>query len=121
MNNGKLRVFASLTNYWDELRLYHRDEKGQIPNESGNLQDATRCLVVSGISLMRKKRQPQPEIIRTCAGMTRVGWRPKLNGLSRGVVEAPIGGLLGTLSFVETCRTAGHPRVGEQQAALYRR
>jgi len=60
MNVGRLRVFATLTNYLEELRLYRRDERGQLGMESGNLQDAARCLVVSGISRMPVKPIPIP-------------------------------------------------------------
>jgi hypothetical protein len=57
MNSGRLKVFASLSKYLNERRLYRRDERGHIANECDNLQDATRCLV-SGISHMRIKAKP---------------------------------------------------------------
>ena len=47
-------MFASLTKYLEELRLYRRDEREQIVRERDNLQDAARCLV-SGRSKMRIK------------------------------------------------------------------
>jgi Terminase RNaseH-like domain/Terminase large subunit, T4likevirus-type, N-terminal len=53
MSSGRLKVFASLENYWEELRSYRHDERGQIVTAGAHLQDATRSLVVSGISQMR--------------------------------------------------------------------
>ena len=54
MNSGRLKVFASLTRYLDQRRLYRRDDKDQIVKEHDNLQDATRCLV-SGIARLHSK------------------------------------------------------------------
>jgi hypothetical protein len=60
MSEGRLKVFASLTNYLEELRYYHRDERGQIVTGSDHLQNATRSLVVSGIRRMRTKPVKKP-------------------------------------------------------------
>jgi hypothetical protein len=57
MQSGRLKVFASLSKYLDERRLYRRDERDQIVKERDHLQDAARCLVI-GISRMRTKPQP---------------------------------------------------------------
>ena len=54
MHSGRLKVFASLSKYLDERRLYLRDEKDKIVRERDNLQDATRCLV-NGISRLTTK------------------------------------------------------------------
>ena len=51
MESGRLKVFASLSKYLEQRRLYRRDERDQIVRDQDNLQDATRCLV-SGISRM---------------------------------------------------------------------
>ena len=59
MHSGRLKVFASLSKYLDERRLYRRDERGQIVKDRDHLQDALRCLV-SGVSRMRTKPQPAP-------------------------------------------------------------
>jgi hypothetical protein len=61
MHSGRLKVFASLSKYLDERRLYRRDERDQIVKDRDNLQDALRCLV-SGISRMRTKPQPAPAV-----------------------------------------------------------
>jgi hypothetical protein len=57
MQSGRLKVFASLSKYLEECRLYRRNERGQIISGKDQLQDATRCLV-SGISQMRSKPRP---------------------------------------------------------------
>ena len=53
MAAGRLKVFASLDNYLQELRLYRRDERGQIVTGGDSLQNAARSFVVSGITWMR--------------------------------------------------------------------
>ena len=57
IQSGRLKVFASLSKYLDERRLYRRDERDQIVKDRDNLQDALRCLV-SGASQMRTKPKP---------------------------------------------------------------
>ena len=59
MQSGRLKVFASLSKYLEERRLYRRDERNQIVKDRDNLQDAARCLV-SGISRMHTKPVPRP-------------------------------------------------------------
>ncbi len=60
MSTGRLKVFASLENYLQQLRLYRRDERGQIVMDCDNLQNAARCLVVSGLWLMRTQPVKKP-------------------------------------------------------------
>ncbi len=43
-NQGRLKVFATLTNFLYEIRMYRRDEKGQIVKQNDHLMDATRYL-----------------------------------------------------------------------------
>jgi phage terminase large subunit-like protein len=50
MSAGKLRVFQNLRNWLSEFRLYRRDEKGRVVKNNDHLMDATRYLVVSGLS-----------------------------------------------------------------------
>jgi phage terminase large subunit-like protein len=50
MSAGKLRVFQNLRNWLSEFRLYRRDEKGKVVKDNDHLMDATRYLVVSGLS-----------------------------------------------------------------------
>lgn len=48
LSSGRLKVFASLTPWFAEFSLYHRNEKGVIVKEHDHLMDATRYLVMSG-------------------------------------------------------------------------
>jgi hypothetical protein len=50
-----LRVFANLSNWRSEYRLYRRDEKGQVVKVNDHLMDATRYLVMSGRDRARVK------------------------------------------------------------------
>jgi hypothetical protein len=54
MRLGRLKVFASLSRYLEERRLYRRDEMGRVVKDRDNLQDAARCLVI-GLNAMRTK------------------------------------------------------------------
>lgn len=49
MSTGRLKVFKGLTEWWDEYRLYRRDEKGRIVKEADHLMDAMRYAIMSGI------------------------------------------------------------------------
>lgn len=49
MSTGRLKVFRGLSEWWDEFRLYRRDEKGRIVKEADHLMDAMRYAIVSGI------------------------------------------------------------------------
>lgn len=60
LSAGKLKVFASCGPWFDEYRLYRRDERGRIVKEHDHLQDATRYLVVSGLDRARTKPVPKP-------------------------------------------------------------
>ncbi len=72
MHSGRLKVFASLSKYLDQRRLYRRDERDQIVKERDHLQDAARCLV-NGISRMHTKPVQSPPIRRTYRGGS-MGW-----------------------------------------------
>jgi len=58
---GKLKVFKTLQNWLMEYRIYRRDEKGRIVKSNDHLMDATRYLVVSGLSLATTKPAPYVE------------------------------------------------------------
>ena len=48
LSTGRLRVFSTLTNWFDEYRYYIRDEKtGRIVKKNDHILDATRYLVMS--------------------------------------------------------------------------
>lgn len=56
LSTGRLKVFASLANWFSEYRLFRRDEKGKIVDEHKfHLMAATRYAVLSGIDWMKAK------------------------------------------------------------------
>lgn len=56
LSTGRLKVFTTLSNWRAEHRLYRRNEKGVIVKAHDHLMDATRYLVVSGLT--RAKTRP---------------------------------------------------------------
>lgn len=60
LSAGKLKVFASCRAWFDEYRLYRRDEKGRIVKADDHLMDASRYLVVSGLE--RARTRPVPKV-----------------------------------------------------------
>jgi Terminase RNaseH-like domain len=50
LSSGRLKVFKNLQNWLSEFRIYRRDEGGKVIKSSNHLMDATRYLVMSGIS-----------------------------------------------------------------------
>lgn len=71
---GRLKIFASLANLLDELRLYRRDEKGHIVKDTDHLMDAMRYLVMSGLERAITKPVLKPVVpIRYQPQRTRTG------------------------------------------------
>lgn len=58
MTAGRLKVFRSFTGWFDEFRLYRRDEKGKVVKTMDHYMDCTRYLVRSGLG--RAVTQPMP-------------------------------------------------------------
>lgn len=50
LSGGRLKVFSTLQNWRNEFRIYRRDEKGKIVKKDDHLMDATRYLVMSGLT-----------------------------------------------------------------------
>ena len=50
---GRFKVFASCEPWFQEYRLYHRNEQGRIVKTNDHLMDATRYAVRSGRSRMK--------------------------------------------------------------------
>jgi len=50
MTQGRLKVFSSLSPWFQEFRLYHRNERGVIVKVHDHLMDSTRYLVRSGLA-----------------------------------------------------------------------
>lgn len=55
MSQGRLKVFASCRSWFEEFRMYRRDDKGRIVKKNDHLMDCTRYLVASGIGRMKTK------------------------------------------------------------------
>jgi Terminase RNaseH-like domain len=65
--SGRLKVCKGLTNWFAEVRLYRRDE-GKVVKKKDHLQDATRYLVMSGISRMTPAPAPESPIFGSFGG-----------------------------------------------------
>lgn len=50
LSTGQLKIFSTLANTRSEMRLYRRDEKGQIVKQNDHLMDALRYDVMSGLA-----------------------------------------------------------------------
>ncbi|WP_315128099.1 terminase large subunit domain-containing protein [Comamonas antarctica] len=55
MSTGRLKVFKSMHDWLNEYRIYRRDDKGQIVKKDDHAMDATRYLIVTGLSLATVK------------------------------------------------------------------
>lgn len=55
LSTGRLKVFRSMTNWLSEFRLYRRDERGRIVKANDHLMDATRYLIMSGLTRAKTK------------------------------------------------------------------
>lgn len=73
MTTGRFKVFAHLTEWFEEFRLYRRDERGRIVKQHDHCMDSTRYLVRSG--LRRAKQEPGPKKNQTrWDGSGEAGW-----------------------------------------------
>lgn len=56
LSTGRLKIARHLFDFFDEYRLYRRDEKGRIVKENDHYMDALRYLVVSGLKVAKPVR-----------------------------------------------------------------
>lgn len=63
MTAGRLRVFKSLSGWFDEFRLYRRDEKGRVVKTMDHYMDCTRYLVRSGMKRAICKPVPKAKTV----------------------------------------------------------
>lgn len=61
MTTGRLKVFASCGQWFDEFRRYRRREGGQIVKEHDHLMDCTRYRIAAGVESMIVKPAPKSE------------------------------------------------------------
>jgi hypothetical protein len=72
LSTGRLKVFASLTDWFAEYRLFRRDEKGRIIDEHKfHLMAATRYAILSGVDWLIT--QPSDEPVITTSGYSETG------------------------------------------------
>lgn len=60
LSAGRLKVFASCGPWFEEFRLYRRDEKGRIVKEFDHLMDATRYGVRAPVTVRKVKALHEP-------------------------------------------------------------
>jgi len=60
MFSGKLKAFTSLSNWYQELRMYRRDQEGRVVKECDHAMDAMRYLVMAGMTAL--ERRPTPPV-----------------------------------------------------------
>ena len=53
LSTQQLRIFSTLTNWFKEVRLYRRDEKGSVIKKNDHLMDASRYNVMSGYEVAK--------------------------------------------------------------------
>jgi hypothetical protein len=63
LSTGRLKVCRSLSNFRKELRLYRRDERGQIVKKEDHLMDCVRYLVMSGAQVAQNSPVPQTALL----------------------------------------------------------
>lgn len=51
MTQGRLKVFKSLVGWFEEFRIYRRDDKGQVVKKDDHYMDVTRYGVMSGLDV----------------------------------------------------------------------
>lgn len=74
LSTGRLKVFKSMSNWLFEYRLYRRDEKGRIVKSNDHIMDATRYLIVSGLTraIVKPIEKPQQKFLNYSGGSH--GW-----------------------------------------------
>jgi phage terminase large subunit-like protein len=58
LSEGRIKVFKTLTNFMNEIRLYRRDEKGKVIKSNDHLMDAFRYLIMTGRNIARTEPKP---------------------------------------------------------------
>ena len=52
---GRLKIFETLSRFFEEFRLYQRDKNGKVLKKRDHLQDACRYFWLSGRDIMRTR------------------------------------------------------------------
>ena len=72
LESGQLKVFNTLKNWLSEYRVYRRDENGKIIKKNDHLLDATRYLIMTGITYMTTEPDPDKEEFKTLSGRNQI-------------------------------------------------
>jgi hypothetical protein len=76
LSTGRLKVFANLSNFLAEYRVYRRNEKGAIVKENDHLMDTCRYICMSGID--RAEFKPPAMVRHLMPGAKREqDWSPR--------------------------------------------
>lgn len=78
LSTGRLKIFASCVQWFQEFRMYRRDKNGRIVKKHDHLMDATRYLVRSGRARMKTapvKKEAKPQVLTLDQGSNMgLGW-----------------------------------------------
>lgn len=76
LSSGRLKVFKSCQSWLSEFRLYRRDEKGHIVKSNDHLMDATRYLVMSGLTraITKPSNVVESEMVEYTDGSMSSNW-----------------------------------------------
>lgn len=81
LSTGKLKVFASCEPWFEEYRLYHRDEQGRIVKVNDHILDPTRYLEMMDVNEFKTEEE---------AGYAQVEAKDPFERFTRG--STPVGG-----------------------------
>lgn len=73
-SSGRLKVFKSCQQFWEEFGLYRRDEKGRVVKQRDHLMDCARYLIRSGLSRFKTPPAKQKAVLRDQAYRGRQSW-----------------------------------------------
>jgi phage terminase large subunit-like protein len=58
LSEGRIKVFKTLGNFLNEIRVYRRDEKGKVVKTNDHLMDAFRYLIMTGRDVAQTEPAP---------------------------------------------------------------
>ena len=64
MVSGRLKVFKSLGPWFEEFRLYRRDENGKIVKDNDHLMDCMKYLILSGMAIAADEMTATSDYVR---------------------------------------------------------
>jgi len=64
LSTGQIKVFNTMTNFLNEIRMYRRDEKGKIIKTNDHLMDAFRYLIMTGRDVAVTEQSTKPSNVQ---------------------------------------------------------